>query len=665
MVPVSLVFAAGASTYELEQHRRDYAAALNALRTDDLSTYRTLVERLDGYVLQGYARYEFLKARLDATPKVTIRRFLDENRYIVISATLRQEWLRQLVKQGDWETFIGEFPSDNDDRELECYRLDYLLEHNREREELRDDIEALWRTSERLPGACNAVFRQWRAAGQLDDELVWARIERLMRRGKLGLARELGSRYLSVQDRTWLRRWQEIYRSPATKLRKPGFAVESTRSRTIIKHGVERLAYRDPGAAIEQWQRLKGRYPVLAQDDNYILRRVGIAGVRRHDPQALRWLAAITDADDDPGLRLWRLRAALRAGDWQMAKRFVGTLTEEEQTDRFWWYWTARVMEQTREPAKAGYLFALAARQRNYYGFLAADRIEADYAMQHDPISASRAELDRVSARPDVQAARELYAVGDALAGRRQWNWAVARMSGRELAVAARLAGDSGWPDRAIYTLSKSSYTHDLDLRFPLIYRDLVETNAEANGLDPSWIFGVMRQESAFVADARSSAGALGLMQLLPSVGRMTGRHLKLKVQSTSAMLQVENNLRLGAAFLKKMLRRYGGHQMLATAAYNAGPNRVRAWLPQEQTIDADVWIETIPFEETRDYVKNVMAYTVVYDRRLQRDPIRLCRRMPAVVPDGDSARTGLPCPPGMPAQRTLGTGDRPSPESS
>jgi soluble lytic murein transglycosylase len=192
-----------------------------------------------------------------------------------------------------------------------------------------------------------------------------------------------------------------------------------------------------------------------------------------------------------------------------------------------------------------------------------------------------------------------------------------------------------------------------------------VESNAKANGLDPSWIYGVMRQESAFVADARSSAGALGLMQLMPSVGRMTGRRIKLKVRSTGAILEVENNVRLGVAFLKNMLQRYDGHQMLATAAYNAGLSRVRAWLPQEQTLDADVWIETIPYDETRDYIKNVMAYAAVYDHRLDRDPIRLCRRMPAVGPNNDVVRIASTCPPPTPAQQTLEKGDRSPPDSS
>ncbi|MFQ5760491.1 MAG: lytic transglycosylase domain-containing protein, partial [Acidiferrobacterales bacterium] len=202
-----------------------------------------------------------------------------------------------------------------------------------------------------------------------------------------------------------------------------------------------------------------------------------------------------------------------------------------------------------------------------------------------------------------------------------------------------------GWHDRVVYTLSKSGHRHDLDLRFPLLYRPMVETNAEANNLDPSWIFGVMRQESAFVPDARSSAGALGLMQLMPRVGRATARKLKLRIRSNDVILKVENNLRLGAAFLKNMLRRYKGHQMLATAAYNAGPTRVRGWLPQSAAIDADAWVETIPFEETRDYVKNVMAYTAVYDHRLGRRPVRLCQRMPSVAPLASGAEAESACP--------------------
>ncbi|MFQ5995549.1 MAG: transglycosylase SLT domain-containing protein [Acidiferrobacterales bacterium] len=650
---------------DITRQRDDYRAALVALEAGELETFRELYQRLDGYILQGYLQYALLNDRLSSTPRETIERFLEEHDYAPISAQLRIKWLKHLAAEGDWEMFLQRYQPGIGNRELECHWLKQRHERGEDQASLAPGIEKLWLTPKRLPSACNTLFQRWEKAGLLNDELVWARIERLMQRGRLSFAKELANRYLDAKDRRWVRHWQDMHRRPAQQLEKVRYASDrGARARTIIKHGVVRLAYRDPEAAMTQWARLREKHPSLADDNDEILRRVGVIGVQRHVPEALQWLTAIENADADPLLRRWRLRAALRSGDWELAKRFVTTLTEDEQRDRFWWYWTARIMEQTNEPTKAGYLYALAARERNYYGFLAADRIGANYVMQHAPLAGRAEEIQAVRQRRDVHAARELFVIGDLINARRQWGWVIRDMSPSELEAAALVARDWGWHDRVIYTLSRAGHRDDLDLRFPVLYRDTVESNAEANNLDPSWIYGVMRQESAFVPDARSPAGALGLMQLLPSVGRATGKQLKLKIRSHEALLAVENNLRLGAAFLKKMLRRYGGHHTLATAAYNAGPSRVRAWLPQAAVIEADIWVETIPYNETRHYVKNVMAYTAVYDHRLQRPPVRLCRRMPPVAARRDDTQLLTTCPVIEALQTTSRAVVKKSPES-
>jgi soluble lytic murein transglycosylase len=252
--------------------------------------------------------------------------------------------------------------------------------------------------------------------------------------------------------------------------------------------------------------------------------------------------------------------------------------------------------------------------------------------MQHVSIEASPEEISAMLARPGIQMAQELYQMGQVTDARRQWIWTMRRMNNRDLAVAAVIAQQWGWHDRAILTVAKSDHQDDLELRFPLLYRDVIETNASEAGIDPSWVYGVVRQESAFVADARSSAGALGLMQLMPATGKLTGRKLNIPIRNNRALLNIENNLRLGAGYLKEVLGRNKGNQVLATASYNAGPNRVSSWMPQ-RSMEADIWVELIPYSETRDYVKNVMSYTTVYDHRLGSRPERLRNRMTDIAP--------------------------------
>src|SRR3972149_6079831 len=313
-------------------------------------------------------------------------------------------------------------------------------------------------------------------------------------------------------------------------------------------------------------------------------------------------------------------------------KRSPAGLSEEQQRNSQWRDWSGRILEATGNRSEARSLYQGLARDRSYYGFLSADRLDTDYSMQHVGIEASPEEIGAMLGRPGIQMAQELYQMGQVIDARRQGIWTMRRRHHRARAGAAVLARQWGWHDRAILTVAKSDHQDDLELRFPILYRDMIETNASELGIDPSWVYGVVRQESAFVVDARSAAGALGLMQLMPSTGRLPGRKLNMPIRNNRPLLNVENNLRLGASYLKEVLGRNNGNQVLATASYNAGPNRVRSWLP-ERNMEAGIWVELIPFSETRDYVKNDMSDTTVYDHRLGSRPARLRTRMTDIAP--------------------------------
>jgi soluble lytic murein transglycosylase len=221
----------------------------------------------------------------------------------------------------------------------------------------------------------------------------------------------------------------------------------------------------------------------------------------------------------------------------------------------------------------------------------------------------------------------ELYALGRIIDARREWFHMVKRLDDEELRATARILADWGWIDRAIFTAARARYWDDLELRFPLRHRTLVDRYADERQLDPAWVYGVLRQESAFTADVRSSAGAVGLMQLMPATARRVAREYKMAAPSDKALIDPETNISLGTGYLRMMLDDLSSNRILATAAYNAGPHRVKRWLPPD-TMDADIWIELIPFRETRLYVQRVMAYAAIYERRLGETPTRLSKRM-------------------------------------
>lgn len=615
-----------------DSRRRDYLAALEALKAGQAARFKMLYARLDGYILHGYLEYESLKNRVAVTPAADIERFLAENSQAPISDIIRKKWLRILARRGDWDTFLKEYQDIEDEPELQCLRLSHLLKTSEQQAPLMAEAETLWLTGKPLPAACDPVFAAWRKAGHMTSDKVWARIRLAMESRNLRLAGEL-ARYLDPSERVWVSRWQAMHRDPVRQLQRISYPVETPVARTIVTHGIVRLAYRDPEEAMAQWQRLKEKYQFFGEDENYVLRNISILAAQDQLPQALPWLAAVSADPGDETLLLWRVKTALRTGQWEMARRFIAGLSEEQQQDSRWRYWTARILEATGDADKARAIYESLAQDRSYYGFLASDRIGAEYSMQHESVDASPEEVSAMLARPGIQMAQELYLIGQLIDARRQWSWTTRNMNNRELAVAAVIARQWGWHDRAILTVARSDQQDDLELRFPVLYRDVIEANAARYGIDPSWVYGVVRQESAFVPDARSQAGALGLMQLMPSTGRHAGRKLNIPIRSSRALLNIENNLRLGVSYLKDVLGRNDGNEVLATASYNAGPNRVSSWMP-EKPMDADIWVETIPFSETRDYVKNVMSYTTVYDYRLGSHPERLSNRMMSISPD-------------------------------
>ncbi|MBI3545724.1 MAG: transglycosylase SLT domain-containing protein [Gammaproteobacteria bacterium] len=615
-----------------ENRRRDYLTALEAIKAGQYSRFKKLSERLNGYILQGYLDYENLKNRVSSTPADEIRRFLEANSQAPISDTIRKRWLRFLAGRGDWDNFLKEYQDIEDDPELQCIRLRQLLKTSEQQAPLMAEVEKLWFTGRSLPSACDPVFAAWKKAGHMTNEKVWQRIRLAMEARRLELATEL-SAYLEPSERIWVKRWQTMYRDPVRDLRNINYPVDTPVARMIVKQGIVRLATRDPEEAMVQWALLKKKYQFFGEDDNYVLRYIGILAAQEHLPQALQWLSAVSAEPGDETLALWRVKTALRTGQWETAKRFIAGLSEEQQRDSQWRYWTARILEATGNEDEARSIYKSLARDRSYYGFLAADRVSVDYSMQHVSVEASPEEVSAMLARPGIQMAQEFYQMGQLTDARRQWNWTTRRMNNRELAVAAVIARQWGWYDRAILTVARSDHLDDLELRFPLLYRDMIETNASQYGIDAGWVYGVVRQESAFVVDARSQAGALGLMQLMPATGRLAGRKLKIPIHNNRAILDIENNLRMGASYLKEVLTRHQGHEILATASYNAGPNRVHNWLPNNKPMDADIWVDTIPFNETRDYVKNVMSFTTIYDYRLANKPTRLRERMPTIVP--------------------------------
>ena len=622
---------APAQAKRLDDQRRDYAAGLEAVRLGQAKRAQELIARTGDYILAPYLEYEFLRDRIPQTSPAVLETFIERASDAPVGDMLRKKWLRHLARRGQWAVFERHYRA-NDEPDLRCIKLDRDLRKGIEPAQLEKDIDALWLSGSPRPAQCEPVFKKLRAEGYFTPTRVWARVMLAMETRNLSVAKAMGA-YLPADERVWISRWISLHREPLAALRAWDYPVEAEVARAALKHGVMRLGHRDAQIAMDEWQDLKSRYAFSEADDREIKRYLGLLAAQDHQPVALEWLTDVEPTADDDNLREWRVRAAIRAADFRLVKFFVEAMSDAQKGEPTWRYWRARALEALGQEEGAKRELRELARTRTFYGFLAADRLQLPYSLEHSAVQPTPEEVSEMLARPGVQMAKELLAIGDTVGARRQWQWTMQALDNRGLQVAASIAGAWGWHDRAILTLTRTDNMDDIELRFPVLHRKMVEANAEANDIAPAWMYGIVRQESAFVVDARSEAGALGLMQIMPGTGREVGRLLKLPVRNNAAILRIENNLRLGARYLRSVLKQYQGHVVLATAAYNAGPTRVREWLPGGAPMEAERWVETVPYTETRRYVKNVLAFTAVYEHRLGVEGTRLSDRMPLVPP--------------------------------
>ncbi|AFL76346.1 soluble lytic murein transglycosylase-like protein [Thiocystis violascens DSM 198] len=610
--------------------RDDFLAAEQALKDGDRARFESLVETLREYPLYPYLRFADLTGNLNAAPDSAIEAFLDADPDSPLADRLRLAYLRRLADAGRWTDYARVYRAD-ESVERRCLYLRALIESGRA-EEAMPQVESVWLSARSRPDACDSVFAAWRQAGHLTPGLTWRRIRLAMESGETGLARGLGT-LLPEAERPWLERWLDVDRDPARMLETVGFSREHPLRAAILAHGIVRLARRAPddaALALMQWRE------ALAVDPAALDRAhaaVGRALARTGERLGLAYWDGLRETGENLPEQEARLRAAIELIAWDWVAKWIARMPDSEEKRDRWLYWQGRAEERLGHAAAAQASFEQAARQRGFWGFMAADRIGQPYRLDHAPTPAEPARIRRLVLTPAFQRIRELHPLGRETDIRREWRALTRNLEAPDLLAAAVIADALRWHDQAIFTLARTGYWDDLHLRFPVTYRELVTEQAWQTGIDAAWIFAVMRQESVFARTIASNAGAIGLMQLMPATAAEVAADLDLDAPSRWSLLDPALNIALGSSYLARMRDRFG-HAALATAAYNAGPSRVARWLP-EDCLDADLWIARIPFAETRAYVERVLTYRVIYADRLGLAPVRLSELLPPVPAAG------------------------------
>lgn len=629
VLSLSLLWPLTASA-DLTLQRAAFVAADKALTLGDRLLFRQTEAALKDYPLYPYLRYRDLSQRLDMLPVAEVRRFLDDYAATPLASRLRKAWLSQLAGRERWRDFLRDYRPGLGTA-LDCQQRRALLAVNRPQDAL-DGLEQLWLTGRSQPTVCDPLFALWGKQGGFTPQRVWQRFALALEAGQPGLARYLVT-LLPKAEQPTATLWLSVHEAPRSVLDTARFDAAHPRTAAILLHGIARWSRQDSVTAAAALDTLNSRYRLPAAERAPLEKQLALYLASRAQPDALARLDALPATQVDEAVEEWRVRVGLQRRDWARVLRTQEQMRPALRDSAQWRYWRARALEAQGQTEAAHTLYRELATERDYHGFLAADRLGLPYRLNDTPHPVAATELDRLAALPGLQRAQELFLLNRDWEARSEWQQATADFTPAQLSGVARLAQRWNESDLAITTLARAGEWDDLDLRFPLPHRAQVVAYADSHGLDPAWVYAVMRQESLFRSDARSPAGALGLMQLMPATGQRMAEELRVSYAGQQTLLHADTNIRFGTRYLRHTLDRLQDNPLLATAAYNAGPNRVADWLPQHGTMEADLWIETIPFMETRDYVKRVLEYATIYAVRLGQTGNSLAGRMSAVQP--------------------------------
>lgn len=632
-LPVSAV---ALTDQALFQHARDAYAAKNEIAlaqdVEDLSKQE--------YILAPYADYWLMLLRLDKAEAAEVESFLSRNGDLPFAERLRGEWLKKLGKQQDWQLFFEHYRNyKRDDVAVQCYAMLGKYQAEGAGEALADQTKKLWMTTADLPGTCNPLFDVMQKEGVIGTEELWGRFRMALQYGKLGLARSIAGR-ISGFDAKYIKLIEVANQTPSVLFDAKAQTAKSNRKKSAAKvsasfssrEGVEinlfaldRLARTNLAEAVNVLEKVQSQFSNA--DRAFAWGRLAYHAARVHDPKALSYYELAKNTTLDKEQLAWKVRAALRDKNWEMVDVTIAQMQIEQQQEAAWRYWRGRALNEKGLVGEANKLWGPLSRERHYYGWLAAEDLGSVMGNAQQEHKVNELEITAIASYPAIKRALELQRLDMRWESKAEWVWATRNFDDKQLLAAAAYAMQQKWYDIAIATAENTRKLHDFDLRYPTPYRELFREAAANEGVDESWIYGLVRQESRFMHHAKSGVGAAGLMQIMPTTAKWAAKRMGLDGYKQELIHDLNVNVGIGTYYMRYTLELLNGHAVLATAAYNAGPSRAKRWLPSAP-MESAIYIETIPFAETRTYVQKVMANAQMYAPRLGKTPVSLKSRL-------------------------------------
>ena len=593
----------------LTNNQQAYETAKQALASGKIVQYHKLRQQLTGYPLSIYLDYRFLSQDFAMFATDDIANYLLQYADTPPGIRLRAQYLHYLAKSKQWQQFLNFTDDPPNATELKCHY--HYAQYQTDQQQLAlQGAETLWLYGRSRPDSCEPLFKLLKKHHRLTDALIWQRMQLAFKARQRGLMKYL-SRDLSSNLSQRAEQLLAVYQSPRKLRQHSRFADDSATNRSIVQRGLEKLSTISPNQALKQWQHYQSSLSWRERDKHAIEQYIGYQALLRHDAKASAWLDKHIERLANDKLIELRLRRALKAQQWQLVRELLPLLSESKQQSTRWRYWQARVLQIQGEQPQAQVLFAELAKQRSFYGFLAADASQQRYALNHHNSTPSNRPVLAARTQQALFRINELKALDKPVAARSEWHTLLDHAQPQEVTYLPTLAIERGWWDYAITGAIHNGQWNDLQLRFPAPYRAKFQEFARMRQLDESLLLAVARRESSFYTHATSGKNARGLMQLLPGTARQMARKIKLRYSGNRSLYQASTNIRLGSAYLNHLMLRYNNNRVLTAAGYNAGPRNVDNWMNED--LPFDVWIETIPFKETREYVQAILAYRLIY----------------------------------------------------
>jgi soluble lytic murein transglycosylase len=593
----------------LYEQRRAYQKAIEYVRAGRRSDFAQLANTLTAHPLHPYLTYHDLRMRLSRVKADEIVGFREQYRDIPAATLLFRQWLIRQGTNRHWSTYLEHYEPVQS-AQMQCLYLRALYGTGNKDEALAG-VPALWVAPVSQPDVCNPLFDVWQKTDAFNQEVIWERTAAAISANSRTLARYL-QRFMEGSYNTWGQAYYNVHVRPTRVTKTSNFKPDDPRVRQVIVHGLTRLAPDDPEAAAQALEQYRQTHSFDAHQIQQMEHAITKALAEENR------FPAEGSPEVSPDLVEILAFAAIENMNWREIIRWTGLLPPSERMKDRWTYWSARALTEL-EGQTGSHMDQLAALsvQRTYYGFLAADLIGSQTILNDVSPAADQVSLTRLRQNPAVRRMLELLAVGDDLNARRELNVLGEQLGRTDQIALAYLLQEVGQSALAIRTANGADLLDYLDLRFPMLYLNQFQRASHASGVPLPFLMAIARQESAFDPRARSSADARGLMQMLPGTARLAARRAGVATPSTAALYDPRTNISLASSQLAFLLDRYDGHMPLAAAAYNAGEHRVDRWIKDASGMPTDVWIEKIPFHETRNYVKNVVAFNQVYGHRV------------------------------------------------